>query len=76
MQLVNCIVANTKLKLYYLHIDFGIKQFVQGLFAGWVPYLHLKVLDQERTHHILDFVQDQEQEILATKRNETCQALA
>jgi hypothetical protein len=50
--------ANGKWKRYYLHIDFGIEQFVKGLFAGGVPYLHLKVLDQERTNHL---VQDQEQ---------------
>ncbi len=68
--------ANGKRKRYYLHIDFGIKQFVKGLFAGGVPYRHaggvpyrhLKVLDQERTNHL---VQDQEQEIPATERNET-----
>ena len=59
--------ANAKQKLQYLHIDFGIEQFVQVLFAGGVPYLHLKVLDQERTNHL---VQDQEQEIPATERNE------
>jgi hypothetical protein len=54
-------------KKCYLHIDFGIEQFVKGLFAGRVPYRHLKVLDQERTNHL---VQDQEQEISATERNE------
>ena len=59
--------ANSKLTRYYLHIDFGIEQFVKGLFACGVPYRHLKVLDQERTHR---FIQDQEQEISATKRNE------
>jgi hypothetical protein len=32
-----------------------------------VPYRHLKVLDQERTNHL---VQDQEQEIPATERSE------
>jgi hypothetical protein len=58
--------TNGKRKLYYLHIDVGIKQFVKGLFAGGVPYWHLKVLDQERTNHL---VQDQEQEIPATERN-------
>ena len=52
-----------KLKLYYLHIDFGIKPFVQGLFDGGVQNWYLKVLDQERTN---DLVQDQEQEIPAT----------
>ncbi len=61
--------ANGKRKLYYLHIDFGIEQFVKGLFAGGVPYWHLKVLDQERTNHL---VQDQEQEIAATERNGKC----
>ena len=54
-------------KKCYLHIDFGIEQFVKGLFAGRVPYKHLKVLDQERTNHL---VQDQEQEISATERDE------
>jgi hypothetical protein len=49
---------------YYLHIDFGIKQFVQGLFAGGVPYWHLKVLGQDRTNHL---IQDQEQEIPASE---------
>ena len=56
-----------KRKRYYLHIDFGIEQFVKGHFAGGVPYWHLKVLDQERTNHL---VQDQEQEIPATARSE------
>ena len=55
--------VNGKQKLYYLHIDFGIEQFIQGLFAGGVPYQHLKVLDQERANHL---IQDQEQEIPAT----------
>ena len=59
--------ANAKRKLQYLHIDFGIEQFVQGLFSGGVPYRHLKVLDQERTNHL---IQDQEQEKSATERNE------
>jgi hypothetical protein len=59
--------ANGKRKQYCLHIDFGIKQFDKGLFAGGVPYRHLKVLDQERTNHL---IQDQDQEILATERNE------
>ncbi len=58
--------ANGKRKQSYLHIDFGIEQFVKGLFACGVPYRHLKVLDQERTNHL---VQDQEQEIPATERN-------
>jgi hypothetical protein len=49
--------ANAKLKLYYLHIDFGIKPFVQGLFDGGVQYRHHRVLDQERTN---DLVKDQE----------------
>ena len=31
-----------KLKLYYLHIDFGIKPFVQGLFDGGVQNWYLK----------------------------------
>ena len=48
-----------KRKRYYLHIDAGIEQFFKGLFAGGVPYWHLKVLDQERTNHL---IQDQEQE--------------
>jgi hypothetical protein len=59
--------TNGKRKLYYLHIDVGIKQFVKGLFAGGMPYRHLKILDHERTHHL---IQDQEQEIPATERNE------
>ena len=59
--------ANGRRKKYYLHIDFGIKQFVKGLLAGGVPYLHLKVLDQERTNYL---IQGQEQEKSATKRNE------
>jgi hypothetical protein len=59
--------ANERRKRYYLQIDFGIKQFVKGLFAGGMPYRHLKVLDQERHHHL---IQDQEQEIPATERNE------
>jgi hypothetical protein len=46
-----------------LHIDSGIKQFVQVLFAGGVPYQHLNVPDHKRTN---DLVQDQEQEIPAT----------
>ncbi len=58
---------NGKLERYYLHIDVGIEQFVKGLFAGGVPYWHLKLLDQERTYHL---VQDQEQEIPATARSE------
>ena len=41
--------ANAKRKLQYLHIDFGIEQFVQVLFAGRVPYRHLKVPDHKRT---------------------------
>ncbi len=41
--------------------------FVQGLFAGGVPYRHIKVFDQERTN---DIVQDIEQEIPATEWNE------
>jgi hypothetical protein len=57
-----------KWKRYYLHIDFGIEQYVKGLFTGGVPYRHLKVLDQERTHH---FIQHQEQEIPSTQRNES-----
>ena len=72
MQLVKA-GANAEWKLYYLHINFGIGQLVQGFFAVWVPYLHLKeldqerkVLDQERTN---DLVQDQEQEIPATEYN-------
>jgi hypothetical protein len=32
-----------------------------------MPYWHLKILDHERTHHL---IQDQEQEIPATERNE------
>ena len=56
--------ANAKRKLQYLHIDFGIEQFVQVLFAGRVPYRHLKVPDHKRTN---DLVQDQEQEIPATE---------
>ena len=59
--------ANGRRKKYYLHIDFGIKQFVKGLLAGGVPYRHLKVLDQERTNYL---IQDQEQEKSATERNE------
>jgi hypothetical protein len=59
--------TNDKRKRYYLHIDVGIKQFVKGLFAGVVPYRHIKVLDQERTNHL---VKDQEQEIPATERSE------
>jgi hypothetical protein len=55
--------ANAKLKLYYLHIDFGIKPFVQGLFDGGVQYRHHRVLDQEKTN---DLVKDQEQKIPAT----------
>ncbi len=43
--------ANGKWKRYCLHIDFGIEQIVKGLFAGGVPYRHLKVLDQERTNN-------------------------
>jgi hypothetical protein len=59
--------TNGKRKLHYLHIDVGSEQFVKGLFAGGVPYWHLKVLDQERTNNL---VQDQEQEIPATARSE------
>jgi hypothetical protein len=59
--------ANGRRKKYYLHIDFGIKQFVKGLLAGGVPYRHLKVLDQERTNYL---IQGQEQEKSATERNE------
>ena len=44
-----------------------IEQFVKGLLAGGMPYRHLKVLDQERTNYL---IQDQEQEIPATERNE------
>ena len=54
-------------KRYYAHVDFGIEQVIKGLFAGGVPYRHLKVLDQERTNHL---IQDQEQEKSATERNE------
>ena len=34
--------ANAKLKLYYLHIDFGIKPYVQGLFDGGLYELDYK----------------------------------
>jgi len=54
-------------KRYYAHVDFGIEQVIKGLFACGVPYRHLKVLDQERTNHL---IQDQEQEKSATERNE------
>ncbi len=56
--------ANGKLQRNYLKIDFGIEQFVQGLFAVGVPYLHLKKLDQARTDHL---IQDPEQEKPATE---------
>ncbi len=60
--------ANVRWKREYLQIDFAIEQLIKGLFAGGVPYRHLKVLvlDQEWTNHL---IQDQEQEIPATEGN-------
>jgi hypothetical protein len=56
--------VNAKTEATILTLDFGIEQFVQVLFAGGVPYLHLKVPDHKRTN---DLVQDQKQEIPATE---------
>ena len=55
-------MQNGSYKTYTLTLALtAIEQFVKGLFAGGVPYRHLKVLDQERTNHL---IQDQEQENL------------
>ncbi len=46
-----------KRNMNYLQIYFGIKQFVERLFRGVVPNRQVKVLDQERTYHL---IKDQE----------------
>ena len=42
-----------KFNAYYSHIHLIIEQCVKRPLIGGMPYRHVEVLDQERTHHLI-----------------------